>query len=62
MVAAAEALAVSRHFTPLYLYAPRKAAWYQRLGWKTVGQTIADGKRATVMMKDTTSEPDRSAT
>jgi GNAT superfamily N-acetyltransferase len=51
IVAAAEAVAAAKGFTPLYLYTPRKDALYRRLGWRTVGETIADGKRATVMSK-----------
>jgi GNAT superfamily N-acetyltransferase len=51
IVAAAEALAVARHFTPLYLYTPSNEALYCHLGWQTVGTTTADGKPATVMAK-----------
>jgi len=51
IVAGAEALAVARHFTPLYLYTPRKGAFYRRLGWQSVGETTTDGKRALVMAK-----------
>lgn len=51
IVAAAEALAEARHFTPLYLYSPSKEVMYRRLGWQTIGRTAADGKMATVMMK-----------
>jgi GNAT superfamily N-acetyltransferase len=49
IVAAAEALAMAKQFTPLYLYTPRKEALYRHLGWQTVGKTTADGKQATVM-------------
>jgi len=52
IVAAAEAVAAAKRFTPLYLYTPRKEALYGRLGWQTVGETLADGKRATVMSKE----------
>jgi GNAT superfamily N-acetyltransferase len=51
IVAAAEALAAAKNFTPLYLYTPRKEALYRRLGWQVAGQTTADGKQATVMTK-----------
>lgn len=51
IVAAAEAVAATKGFTPLCLYTPRKEALYCCLGWRTVGETIADGKRAAVMTK-----------
>jgi GNAT superfamily N-acetyltransferase len=51
IVAAAEAVAAAKRFTPLYLYTPRKEALYRRLGWRTAGETMADGRRATVMSK-----------
>ena len=51
VVAAAEALAVEMRFTPLYLYTPHKEALYGHLGWRTVGTTTADGRRAAVMVK-----------
>jgi GNAT superfamily N-acetyltransferase len=51
IVAAAEAAAAAKRFAPLYLYTPRKEALYRRLGWRTAGATIADGKRATVMSR-----------
>lgn len=49
IVAAAEELAATRRFTPLYLYAPTKEAFYLRRGWRTVGRTMADGKPAAIM-------------
>jgi GNAT superfamily N-acetyltransferase len=51
IVAAAEAEAATRHFTPLFLHTPGKEALYLRFGWQTVGQTIADGLQTTVMTK-----------
>jgi GNAT superfamily N-acetyltransferase len=56
IVAAAEALAPAKQFTPLYVYTPSKEAFYSRLGWRTVGTTIADGKRVTVMIRHTPQE------
>ena len=51
LVAAVEALAAARRDTPLYLHTPREEAFYRRLGWRTIGPTIADGKPSTVMAK-----------
>ena len=49
IVAAAETLAATRRFTPLYLYTPTREAFYLRRGWRTVGRTLADGKPAVIM-------------
>ena len=51
IVAAAEALAVARHFTPLHLYTPGKEALYLHLGWRAIGQAAVDGKEAMVMVR-----------
>ncbi len=51
LVTAVETLAAARHDTPLYLHTPREEAFYRRLGWQTIGATVADGKPSTVMAK-----------
>jgi GNAT superfamily N-acetyltransferase len=52
IVAAAEAVAVAAHFTPLYLHTPLKESLYRRLGWQTVGATTTmHGKHSAVMSK-----------
>jgi GNAT superfamily N-acetyltransferase len=51
IVEAAEDIAVSRGLTPLYLYSPSKAAFYEQLGWRAIGRVMAGGKPATVMTK-----------
>ena len=51
LVAAAEAEAAARGLTPLYLHTPGAAAFYRRLGWRTVGTTTSDGHPSTVMTK-----------
>lgn len=51
MVAAAEAQAAAKSFSPLYLYTSGKEGLYEALGWRVVGQAIVDGKPAAVMRK-----------
>jgi GNAT superfamily N-acetyltransferase len=51
IISAALVIAASAGLLPLYLYTPRKEAFYQRLGWDTVGVTVADGKQAAVMVR-----------
>jgi len=51
LVAAAEAEALSRRLSPLYLHTPSRETFYSRLGWKTLGTTIADGAPSIVMAK-----------
>jgi GNAT superfamily N-acetyltransferase len=51
VVTAAEVEAAAKLFSPLYLHTPAKEAFYLRLGWRTIGLTIADGKQTTVMTK-----------
>jgi GNAT superfamily N-acetyltransferase len=54
IVAAAEAVAVAAHFTPLYLHTPLKESLYRRLGWQTVGATTTtQGNHSAVMTRRT---------
>jgi GNAT superfamily N-acetyltransferase len=49
IIAAAQAAAADAGHAPLHLYSPAKAALYRRLGWEPVGETVANGKQATVL-------------
>jgi len=49
IAAAAEATAAAEGFAPLYLYSPAKVDLYRHLGWEPVGETVAGGKRATIL-------------
>jgi GNAT superfamily N-acetyltransferase len=51
LVTAAEARAVAMGLTSLYLHTPGKETFYRHLGWRTIGMTIADERRSTVMNK-----------
>ncbi|MGB8353732.1 MAG: GNAT family N-acetyltransferase [Chthoniobacteraceae bacterium] len=51
IVAAAEDFAQSRGYCPLYLYTGNKEAFYERLGWQTVGERFVSGSVVKVMSK-----------
>lgn len=49
LVKKAELIAKDYGYQRLYLFTPDKAAWYAKLGWKTLEQTNFNGTHATVM-------------
>jgi GNAT superfamily N-acetyltransferase len=51
IVAAAESQAAALGLTPLFLHTPSAESFYRRLGWQTIGTTIADEKLTVVMAK-----------
>lgn len=51
IVIAAENLAKSRGYDPLYLYTVNKEAFYRRLGWETVGEKLINDRTVKVMSK-----------
>ena len=57
MLLATEALGLEQGFKPLYLYTPRKEAFYRRLGWQTIADTVVGRKPAKVMTKHAESAP-----
>jgi GNAT superfamily N-acetyltransferase len=51
LVRAVEAQAAQRGMARLHLHTPTRESFYHQLGWRTLGLTISEGRRSTVMTK-----------